>query len=77
MSRQQYTWRKSFDEHLRSINDIIDWALRHLVVDTRKWLLGKHILVIAELIGRIIGRSLVFLEMTREAMATSAEFGLA
>lgn len=54
------------------------WALRHLVVDTRKRLPGKHILVIPELIARISwSERAVFVKMTREAIETSPESGLA
>jgi uncharacterized protein YrrD len=54
------------------------WALRHLVVDTRKWLPGKHVLVIPEHIARISwSERAVFVKMTREAIETSPESGLA
>ncbi|MFB3818292.1 MAG: PRC-barrel domain-containing protein [Candidatus Methylomirabilales bacterium] len=52
-----------------------DWALRYLVVDTRNWLPGKHVLVSPEWIDRISWpESAVHVNMLRETIRSSPEF---
>jgi hypothetical protein len=52
-----------------------DWAIRYLIVDTRNWLPGKHVLVSPDWIERISwAESTVSVHMTREAVENSPEY---
>jgi uncharacterized protein YrrD len=51
------------------------WAIRYLVVDTRKWLPGRHVLLSPESIERVSWSDHeVFVSMTRQAIETSPDY---
>jgi uncharacterized protein YrrD len=51
------------------------WAIRHLVVDTRKWLPGRHVLLSPESMERVSWPDHeVFVSMTRQAIETSPDY---
>ena len=51
------------------------WAIRYIVVDTRKWLPGKHVLLSPEWIDRVSwSEHEVFMSVTRQAIETSPEY---
>ncbi|MEO8849141.1 MAG: PRC-barrel domain-containing protein [Casimicrobiaceae bacterium] len=52
-----------------------DWAIRYMVVDTRKWLPGKHVLVSPEWIDRISWPDReVHVKIARHTVETSPEY---
>ncbi len=51
------------------------WAIRYLVVDTKNWWAGKHVLVSPQWIERVSWReSKVFLNLSRDAIKQSPEY---
>jgi uncharacterized protein YrrD len=51
------------------------WAIRYLVVDTRKWLPGKHVLLSPEWIGSVSWpEHQVYVKVERRAVETSPEY---
>ncbi|MHB8494769.1 MAG: PRC-barrel domain-containing protein [Casimicrobiaceae bacterium] len=51
------------------------WAIRYMVVDTRKWLRGKHVLLSPEWIDHVSwSEHEVYVKVTREAVETSPEY---
>jgi uncharacterized protein YrrD len=51
-----------------------DWAVRHLVVDTRKWLPGKHVLLAPQQIDRVSWEDReVYVRLTREEVRNAPE----
>jgi uncharacterized protein YrrD len=51
------------------------WAIRYLVVDTKNWWAGKHVLVSPQWIERVSWReSKVFINLPREAIKRSPEY---
>jgi uncharacterized protein YrrD len=51
------------------------WAIRYLVVDTRKWWLGKKVLISTKWITRVSWyESKVFVNLTRETIKQSPEY---
>jgi uncharacterized protein YrrD len=55
--------------------DEATWAIRYLVIDTRNWLPGKHVLVSPEWIERIDwSETKVFASLTRHEIETSPEY---
>ncbi|MEO8186822.1 MAG: PRC-barrel domain-containing protein [Burkholderiaceae bacterium] len=51
------------------------WAIRYMVVDTRKWLPGKHVLLSPEWITRVSwSEHEVYVKVTRQAVETSPEY---
>lgn len=51
------------------------WAIRYLLVDTRNWLPGKHVLVSPRWCKRVSWEeSKVFVDLTRDAIKNSPEF---
>ena len=56
-----------FDDH--------DWAIRDLVVDTRKWLPGKHVLLAPEQIDRVSWEDReVYVRLTRDEVRNAPEY---
>jgi uncharacterized protein YrrD len=52
-----------------------NWAIRYMVVDTRKWLPGKHVLLSPEWINRVSwSEREVYVKVTRQAIETSPEY---
>ena len=52
------------------------WAIRHMLVDTRNWLPGKHVLIAPRLIERVDWPVFaVHLRMTRDEVKRSPELG--
>ncbi len=52
-----------------------DWAIRYLVIDTVNWLPGKKVLVASNWIKHIsYDDSMVFVDMTREAIKNAPEY---
>lgn len=52
-----------------------DWAIRYVVVDTRNWLPGKHVLVSPDWMDRISwADSTVYVNTTRERVQNSPEY---
>jgi hypothetical protein len=52
------------------------WFIRHLVIETREWLLGKKVLGAPDWIGRVFWRAqTVAIDLTRTVMAASPEYG--
>ena len=53
------------------------WAIVYIVVDTRKWLPGKHVLLAPEWIDSVSWlEHEVYVKVTREAVDTSPEYDL-
>src|SRR6185312_14134654 len=51
------------------------WAIRYIVVDTRKWLRGKHVLLSPEWIDGVSwSEHEVYVKVTRDAIQTSPEY---
>ena len=51
------------------------WSLRYLVVDTRNWLPGRHVLVSVEWIDRVDwAQSTAYVELTRDAIRASPRY---
>jgi len=51
------------------------WAIRYLVIDTRKWLPGKHVLLSPDSVGRVSWSDHeVFVNRTRQAIEISPTF---
>jgi len=51
------------------------WAIRYMIVDTKNWWAGKHVLVSPQWIERVSWReSKVFLNLSREAINQSPEY---
>jgi uncharacterized protein YrrD len=51
-----------------------DWALRHLVVDTHKWLPGKHVLLAPQQVDRVSWENReVYVKLTREEVRNAPE----
>jgi uncharacterized protein YrrD len=51
------------------------WAIRYMLVDTRNWLPGKHVLVSPRWCKRVSWEeSKVFVDLTRDAIKSSPEF---
>ena len=49
--------------------------MRYLVVDTRKWLLGKHVLVAVDWVRRVSwSESAVVVDLSKEAVRTSPQY---
>jgi hypothetical protein len=72
--------------HIRATNDTVghvedflfdddDWSIRFMLVDTRNWWPGKHVLISPQLIKDVSwGDSNVFVDISREAVESSVEF---
>jgi uncharacterized protein YrrD len=55
--------------------DDVNWAIRYLIVDTRNWWPGKHVLVSPQWIERVSWHeSNVFVNLSREAIKQSPEY---
>jgi uncharacterized protein YrrD len=55
--------------------DDASWAIRFLIVDTRKWLPGKHVRLAPEQIDRVSWEDReVYVKMTRQAVENSPEY---
>lgn len=75
---QKYSLRAK-DGEIGHIDDFLmeeeSWDIRYLVVDTRKWLLGKHVLIAQRWIRSIDWRQqLVEVDLSREVIEGSPEF---
>jgi len=67
------------DGPIGNVEDFIfdqkSWAIRYLVVDTRKWLPGKHVLVSPEWIDSVSWpEHQVYVKVVRSAVETSPEY---
>jgi hypothetical protein len=67
------------DGEIRHVQDfIIDdetWAIRYLIIDTRKWWSGKRVLVSPQWIERVSwNESKVFVNLSRESVRQSPEY---
>jgi uncharacterized protein YrrD len=67
------------DGSIGEVDDFVfddqDWAIRYLVVDTRKWLPGKHVRLGTDQIDRVSWEDReVHVKMTREAIKDSPEY---
>lgn len=67
------------DGSIGEVDDFVfddeNWAIRSMIVDTRKWLPGRHVLVSPGQIDRVSwGDREVYVKMTREAVKNSPEY---
>jgi hypothetical protein len=57
------------------IVDSDEWVIRYVVVDTRNWLPGKHVLIVPTSVQRVDwAERLLHLELTREQVSNAPEF---
>ena len=57
------------------IIDTETWAIRYLIIDTKNWWPGKHVLVAPQWINRInLGESTVFVNLSRDSIKNSPEY---
>lgn len=73
-----YTIRAT-DDAVGHVEDFLfddeDWSIRFMLVDTRNWWPGKHVLVSPQLVKSVSwGDSNVFVDISREAVESSLEF---
>ena len=69
----------AIDDEVGHVQDFVvedeSWIIRYMVVDTRKWLPGKKVLVFRECIERISwADSEVYVDLSREEIKNSPEF---
>lgn len=58
--------------------DQTDWSIQLMAVDTRKWLVGKHVLISPRQIGRVSWEErAVFVNATRDQVEHSPEYDVA
>ena len=67
------------DGSIGEVDDFVfddeNWAIRHLVVDTRKWLPGKHVLISPEQIDHVSWEEReVYVRMTRDGVKNAPEY---
>ena len=67
------------DGPIGSVEDFVfddeSWAIRYMVVDTRKWLPGKHVLLSPEWIDSVSwSEHEVYVKVARQAIETSPEY---
>jgi len=67
------------DGPIGSVEDFVfddeSWAIRYMVVDTGKWLPGKHVLLSPEWIGSVSwSKHEVYVKVARQAIETSPEY---
>lgn len=67
------------DDSVGYVEDFIledeTWIIRYMIVNTRRWLPGRKVLISPEWIDRIDwGQSKVFVDMTKESIKNSPEF---
>lgn len=67
------------DGSIGEVDDFVfddrNWAIRHLVADTRKWLPGKHVLLSPEEIDHVSWEQReVYVKLTREGVRNAPEY---
>jgi hypothetical protein len=70
---------KATDGDIGHVEDFLvderDWAIRYMIVDTRNWLPGKHVLVAPEWVDRISwSDSTVYMSLPRAQIENSPEY---
>jgi uncharacterized protein YrrD len=67
------------DGSIGTVEDLLfdeqDWTIRFLVIDTRKWLPGRHVVVPVERVDHVSwGERAVFVELSQDEVRSSPEY---